>query len=615
MEKNRCIFCMHEMDVKEKRCPNCRKGAWEYKWNNRWLHPHTKLCNRYKLGIVIGEGASGITYLAYDTQEAQRVAVKEYFPAGKVRREQGTQKVAECGEGTAEEFKRGLEGFQREAMRLSEKRQVPGIVEEKDYFTELNTGYIVMEYLSGDSLRTYMGRNRQIQPVQAATMLKPVMEAVLRLHCDGIVHCDISPDNLLFDENQELKLIDLGASREIDETRDMKELREGYASPELYQDEGKIGPWTDLYAVCAVWYEMVTGKKVPSAPERIKKDTLRVPSEYVKISPEMESAFMQGLSMDMQQRYFSLENLMGRLSMSYDEKEQLGNAIRGKWGSLWIKLTTSGERISRENYGKQIVRSRIRKAGAVCLGALLIIILAVGGFRIYLKENPDKVIGYEIWKDKWEAKGQDAYQRVQRDSAKYKQDLAFVKQNAASVDNEYDTLTEYTITKKTAKEWGKISNSEGRFYLKADTLKRVLEAWRSQEKIDIGSSDFTGRITVYDTRKNPMEIELFMSRTYTYGENRITVYSDYNSRQIASVSFSGAENELISFATEIFPVICPELYLTETEVEEILQYVADSEAKIGVLYPNAKSRLYVYAHDRDEPDNPTEYEITIYATF
>lgn len=615
MEKNRCIFCMHEMDAEEKRCPVCKKGTWEYKWNNRWLRPYTKLCNRYKLGIALGEGASGITYLAYDTQEAQTVAVKEYFPAGKVRREQNSQKVAECGEGTSEEFKHGLEGFRREAMRLAEKKQVSGIVEEKAYFTEQNTGYIVMEYLSGGSLRAYMRRSRQIQPDQAATMLKPVMEALLRLHSDGIVHCDVSPDNLLFDEKQELKLIDLGASRKIDETRDMRELREGYASPELYQDAGKIGPWTDLYAVCAVWYEMVTGKKVSPAPERIKKDTLRLPSEYVKISPEMESAFMQGLSMDMQQRYFSLENLMGRLSMSYDEKEQLGNAIRGKWGSLWIKLTTSGERISRGNYGKQIVRSRIRKAGAVCLGALLVTILAAGGFRIYLKENPEKAIEYEIRKDRWEAKGQDTYQRAQSGSAEYKEDLAFVKQNAASVDDEYDIFTQYTITKKTAKEWGKISNSEGRFYLKADTLKKVLEAWRSQEKIDIGSSDFTGRITVYDTRKNPMKIELSTSRAYTYGENRITVYIDYNSRQITSVSFRGAENELISFATEILPVICPELCFTETEVEEILQYVVDSEANTGYLYPNAKSKLEVYVYDGAEQDNSTEYELTIYATF
>ena len=100
----------------------------------------------------------------------------------------------------------------------------------------------------------------------------PVMEALMHLHSRGILHGDISPDNLLFDKNGSLKLIDFGAALQKGETRREKNLKEGYAPVEQYQDKEKIGPWSDIYALCAVWYEMVTGHKVPSAPERAKKE-------------------------------------------------------------------------------------------------------------------------------------------------------------------------------------------------------------------------------------------------------------------------------------------------------------------------------------------------------
>ena len=78
MEKRRCIFCMEETDAGEKRCPFCKKALWEYQWEERWLKPYTVLKNRYMVGVALGEGAFGVTYLAYDEEEKCTVAVKVY---------------------------------------------------------------------------------------------------------------------------------------------------------------------------------------------------------------------------------------------------------------------------------------------------------------------------------------------------------------------------------------------------------------------------------------------------------------------------------------------------------------------------------------------------------
>ena len=112
---------------------------------------------------------------------------------------------------------------------------------------------------------------------------------------------------------------------------------------ESYQEKDKIGPWSDLYAVCAVWYEAVTGHKVPAAPQRVKRDHIRVPSDFVKVPDQMEQAFMRGLSVDIQSRYFSIVNLLHQLDLQEEtDDEEESAAIRKIWGDSWIRITDRG---------------------------------------------------------------------------------------------------------------------------------------------------------------------------------------------------------------------------------------------------------------------------------
>lgn len=611
MEQNRCIFCMSEMDREHKRCPVCGKGAWEYQWNSRWLRPYTRLNDRYIVGIVLGEGASGITYLAYDIQDKLSVAIKEYFPDEKVRRDQKTQNVLGCGERAAEEFQKGIKGYEKEALCLDGKKNISGIVEEWDYFTENGTGYIVMEYLSGGSLKEYLNKVHQIQPAQAAEMLIPVMRAVLSLHSEGIIHCDISPDNLLFDQKQNLKLIDLGASRRKEERKEYKELKEGYASPELYQEEGKTGPWTDLYALCAVWYEMVTGKKVPPAPERIKEDTLKLPSEYVKIQPELEQAFMQGLAVDVQRRYFSIENLMGRITMPEGDIKHLSDAVRNEWGGLWIKLTTQVERKGKSGSGyiRGLSAQRIKR---VCLGVLSGVLIMTGVVWLYCRICPEQVLAYQAAKDKKEAKELTGYEKEDTESPEYEDDLAFIKKNAASISDRYEEFTIYQLSQTTAREWGKLSNVYrlNKFYLKTDTMKRALELWNHRGKADSESKSFEGRVTVSKTGKKQMTIDLTLKEKYVYEKISIVIQSDCNDQRISEIRAEGTREELSSFITYILPIVSPESYLTADEMEELFHYSEEDDTGSVNLRLNAKCRMDIMKYET-KVNGATKYSVTV----
>ena len=240
------------------------------------------LRDRYHLETVLGEGAFGTVYLAEDRQENRKAALKA--------------------------FRSSRES--REGELLLKARGIPGVPLFLDSFQEEGTLYLAMEYLEGGSLKDYLKKEGTLADRKALELLLPVIETAAALHSRGIIHCDISPDNLIFDGEGRLNLIDFGAAVEKGESREEKELKAAYAPMELYQEKEKIGPWTDLYSICALWYEMVTGRKVPSAPERLQKDSLQPASAYVKTDPVQERAFLRGLQLEIQKRYFSGENLM-----------------------------------------------------------------------------------------------------------------------------------------------------------------------------------------------------------------------------------------------------------------------------------------------------------------
>ena len=272
----RCLGCMK---LKEQ-SPVCEHCGFNENIPN---YPHqlpldTLLRGQYRVGKVLGQGGFGITYMGWDENLDVPIAIKEYFPNGFVNRECTHSLSVTCGDSNRQLFHHNRERFIREAKALAKLRDVPGIVRIHNFFQENDTAYIVMEYVEGIDLKRYIRmRNRVLSAQEALAVLKPVMEALSKVHEAGLVHRDISPDNIMIQPDGSAKLLDFGAVREVldpDADKQLSQateaiLKQGFAPMEQYQNKGSLGPWTDVYALCATMYYCITGKVPPDAPARL----------------------------------------------------------------------------------------------------------------------------------------------------------------------------------------------------------------------------------------------------------------------------------------------------------------------------------------------------------
>lgn len=326
-----CPGCMAVLDEPDLPCPLCGFDKSTYTPSPRSLRPFTKLNGKYLVGKVIGEGGFGITYIGFNMETDLPVAIKEYFPAELATRDTTQGNTITIFSGEARDLYRdGLEKYLREARNLSMFSDLPGIVTVKDFFYENETAYIIMEFINGMTLKDYLTKvGGRMRHNEVTKMMKPVLESMSKIHEVGIIHRDISPDNIMITRNKQIKLTDFGAARVFD-TEDTKSitvvLKRGYAPEEQYRAKGNQGPWTDVYALCATMYRMITGVTPQEALERIIEDNVEPLSKYdASIWPETEYAIMKGLSLRAQDRYQSVEELIDALYYSVLEYDADGN--------------------------------------------------------------------------------------------------------------------------------------------------------------------------------------------------------------------------------------------------------------------------------------------------
>ena len=315
-----CIGCMHEIEQKDI-CPNCGLKQTGYKPIPRCLIPGTQLAQRYVLGKVLGEGSFGITYIGYDKQLEMPVAIKEYYPSDLVSRDvvRGNDTdVYLYGENGQEEYRQRLEGFLREARRLTRFNQLHCIVSVRDFFYANNTAYMVMDCIAGESLKKYIMREGPMDAGEVLRIFRPILESLEKIHATGMIHRDISPDNLLFDEEHNLVMIDFGAAelQNTELTRTVAVIfKRGFSPEEQYRSHGKQGPWTDIYALCASMYYAMTGQEPDEAIQRTLEDSLLPLSEYDihGLTNHQMNAIMQGMAVYASDRYQNVKQLYDRL--------------------------------------------------------------------------------------------------------------------------------------------------------------------------------------------------------------------------------------------------------------------------------------------------------------
>lgn len=292
--------------------------------NLHCLRKGTRLIGRYTIERVLGQGGFGITYLGIDELHEKKVAIKEFFPQGIVTRNiEYEDAVTVTFVGEKDNYNKGKEKFLKEARIMARFSKDEGIVKAQDFFEINNTAYIVMEYLEGITLKQYLRENERIEPEELLELFVPLIESLDEIHSQGLIHRDISPDNIMVLLGGKIKLMDFGAARDYTDFGEKSLsliLKPGYAPPEQYQTHGVQGPWTDIYALCATMYKCLTGENPPDAIERVMDDNLKEISEFgIPVSKQMEETIIKGMSISARNRYQNIEEFCEDLYASSEE--------------------------------------------------------------------------------------------------------------------------------------------------------------------------------------------------------------------------------------------------------------------------------------------------------
>lgn len=326
-----CFQCMEIWKENDTVCPHCGREKGIARENARALPPGTILDGKYLLGEVIGEGGFGITYIGIDLNLHLKVAIKEYFPASFASRSivAGADNNIHIIRGEAGSFyQKGLEDYAREANRLAQFASLPGIVSVLNFFYENNTAYMVMEFVEGITLKEYLRRNDEKLPwSKTLEMLHPIILSLMEVHKAGIIHRDISPDNIMISKSGEMVLIDFGAARKVEgDQKKTVVLKRGYAPLEQYQTDGNQGTWSDVYSFCATIYRTVGGVKAPDALAVAGGNTRITPlNALVKDIPEyLDKAISLGMQNEISTRIQNMEELEGYLYRGRRVKNRAG---------------------------------------------------------------------------------------------------------------------------------------------------------------------------------------------------------------------------------------------------------------------------------------------------
>ena len=230
---------------------------------HRQALPEGTRLQEFELRGFLGASGFGITYLGWDTELDIPVAIKEYLPSDYAVRERSLSVVAKSPD-DAEVYEWGLKSFLDEARMLACFKH-PGIVQIYRFFRAHGTGYIVMEYVEGQTLSERLEERGVVSEGQLRQILLPLLEGLEEVHRSGLTHRDINPRNIIMRASDDSPVL-LGFRRCGGS--------EHYAPLEQYSEKGRQGPWTDIYALGALCCRAMTGKAPEGSPERLLEDTL-----------------------------------------------------------------------------------------------------------------------------------------------------------------------------------------------------------------------------------------------------------------------------------------------------------------------------------------------------
>ena len=297
------------------------------------LQPNTTLQGgKYRIERVLGQGGFGNTYVGFNTEFEETVAIKEFFMKGVTERDETTCDVSVSNADNVGQFEEQREKFKKEARRLR-KLKNEHIVKVHDLFEENGTAYYVMDYIDGESLAERMKKTEHpFSEAEVRNILSQILEALKEVHQNEIWHLDLKPGNIMIDKGGNAYLIDFGASKQIRANGSMTTstalcYTPGYAPNEqIGQMYDRFGPWTDIYALGATIYNLLTNKKPPMAIdiEEDEEDAFEFPTN---ISNDMRKLVVWMMQPKRKARPQSASAVLERLVVKQHEESEKRAAV------------------------------------------------------------------------------------------------------------------------------------------------------------------------------------------------------------------------------------------------------------------------------------------------
>lgn len=343
----RCMGCMEEFNDNVEICPHCGYKVGQRPKEAYYLNPGVVLNGQYMVGKVLGYGGFGVTYIGWDMALNRKVAIKEYLPSDFATRVQGATRLTVYSEDSKEQFQEGLKSFISEARKLARFNSIPEIVDIYDCFLENDTGYIVMEFLYGQTVKELLAKGKAFSYLTAVKIMKAILQGLEKVHQEGIIHRDIAPDNIFITVNDEIRLLDFGAARYAvtKHSRSLSViLKPGYAPEEQYRSKGEQGPWTDVYGAGATLYRMITGIRPQESIERLMDDKVKTPTELgIEIPKSIENALMNAMNVRKQDRFATAKEFLDALESDNVKRIAATKVDNGSVKTpVWVKGITIG---------------------------------------------------------------------------------------------------------------------------------------------------------------------------------------------------------------------------------------------------------------------------------
>jgi serine/threonine protein kinase len=319
--------------------------------------------NGFEIRQLLGQGGFGMTYAAFDTRLQIKVAIKEFFPRQVVQRHSDGLSVSLGNAYTEADFAADVEAFVKEARILARLKH-PSVIEVKQVFEANGTAYFVMPFAQGQSLADYINSQKFVSEYELANMLRQLFDGLAHVHQCGLIHRDIKPQNILRREDGSLVLLDFGAAESVRQEEMASILTPGFAPLEQFDCKGNQGPWTDIYALGATFYWIVTrGLLPPPAPERARQDKFSPASfeAYGRYNADFLAIIDDALKMDVVERIQSVEQWWQRLQPTLKRMDHLytrnlhSGVLKNQRRRKYVKLDTLLQSYGHKNRAETVI--------------------------------------------------------------------------------------------------------------------------------------------------------------------------------------------------------------------------------------------------------------------